>query len=264
MTVRSTRPGLLSLCSFTVTRTARLRAHYKKKAPVLQANADEGTDSNYCPDEEEKVMSNTNSIAHPATSEEVPPTAGLDWRKLIADHRTSIAATAFEVTVDADTPSPRTWLELPRPNPACDINAVENLDSGRWEVEAHMQEGHSSQEALAAAEALTTAARQAETMNAPEQFSISMLYVSKDIVGKIGSVVPLVATEFEGVVALHLDAGHRWADNCTTPGVRWSWEDEDSLSPMLFEYIGDYRVVGLDVHDAFSPRVILASTEAAL
>lgn len=38
--------ALLLLCSVTVTRTGRLRAHYKKKAPVLQANADEGDDNN--------------------------------------------------------------------------------------------------------------------------------------------------------------------------------------------------------------------------
>ncbi|TCL80182.1 hypothetical protein EDF43_110128 [Rathayibacter sp. PhB179] len=190
------------------------------------------------------------------------PTALADWRHLVIDQRADLLASAITVTVDEDTDDPRSWLELPCPNSALEINAVHDLPSNTWQVEANLQGALTSDQALAASVALATASRQADTLNAREMFSIPTSHVSRDVVGRIGSIVSLVATEYEAVVALHIDLDAH-ADQFTTPGTRWSWQDEDSDSQMQFLYIGDYRVVGLDQHDAFSPRVILASTEEA-
>ncbi|PPH27810.1 hypothetical protein C5C37_12330 [Rathayibacter sp. AY1F9] len=199
----------------------------------------------------------------PAIATDQKPTALADWRRLVVDQRADLLSAAVTITVDQDTEGSRSWLELPRPNPALDINTVHDLTSGTWQVEANVQRALSSDEALAASVALATAARQADTLNAGELFSIPTSHVSRDIVGRIGSVVSLVATEYEGIVALHINLDAH-AERFTAPGARWSWQDEDSDCPMLFEYLGDYRVVGLDVLDAFSPRVILASTEPVL
>ncbi|TCL84803.1 MULTISPECIES: hypothetical protein [unclassified Rathayibacter] len=191
------------------------------------------------------------------------PTVLSDWRRLVVDQRADLLASARTVTVDQDTDGPSSWLEIPRPNPALEINAVHDLASKTWKVVAGVQDVLSADDALAASVALSTAARQVDTLNAREMFSIPTSHVGREIAGKIGSVVSLVATEYEAGVALHIDLG-AYADRCTAPGARWSWADEDSDSTMWFEYIGEYRVVGLDVHDAFSPRVILADTEVAL
>lgn len=81
----------------------------------------------------------------------------------------TLAATAFAVTVDEDTESPSTWLELPRPNPDFDISAVRNYKTERWEVDAYLPgASYTAEEAIAIAEALSTAAQQVATMNAPE------------------------------------------------------------------------------------------------